>query len=108
MPRRNGYSMIEPDDEFAVDVFLDNTMIDPNQHFANYQCPKCRNRTFATEEVSLNELPKRLLTRRKPMRFLLVTCGLCGYTEMFSLNVLENLKEPLPDVDTVKVTKDLS
>jgi len=56
--------------------------------FSNYVCLKCRGRSCVFSEVTLGNLPKKLLFRSHNQRYVLVTCELCGYTEIYSLNVL--------------------
>ncbi|RJP26609.1 MAG: hypothetical protein C4527_14810 [Candidatus Omnitrophota bacterium] len=69
---------------------------DYEKQFANHICPKCRGRSFAVSKVSLASLPKKLIMGRNDTHYLLVTCGLCGYTEMYNLQVLARLKEEAP------------
>ncbi len=66
------------------------------KYFENYTCPKCRGRSCTTSEVSLSSLPKKLIMGKNNQHFLLVTCTLCGYTEMFNMEVLANVKEKIP------------
>jgi predicted nucleic-acid-binding Zn-ribbon protein len=82
----------------------------------NFQCCKCRNRTCVTRESTIskggglfNEILGRGGTRRSAGeessanpgdKFVFLICGLCGYTEIYSLAVLEHSKES----KTVKVS----
>ncbi|MBE7559054.1 hypothetical protein HS125_08935 [bacterium] len=77
----------------------------------NFQCSKCRNRTCVTREVSvskgglLNEILGRGGRRvsnheansENPPdpgdKYLYVTCGLCGYTEVYSLAIAAYARE---------------
>lgn len=71
-------------------------MTGPQKLFANYQCPKCRGRSFMTEEVCVRNRNKRGIIRPPEEPYLLVVCGLCGFTEMYSQKVLASLKEEVP------------
>lgn len=52
----------------------------------NYTCPKCKHCEPRFEKLSLPGTGFRKLSANE---FLAVTCEGCGYTELFSLNVLE-------------------
>ncbi len=80
------------------------SQIDYQEYFKNYTCPKCKGRSCVTSEVSLDSLPKKLLLPGKSEKFLLVTCTLCGYTEMYNLNVWVSSKEPEAAHETSPVT----
>lgn len=71
-------------------------MIDPQKLFVNYQCAKCRGRSFNTEEVTLRSRNKRGIMRPSGEPYLVVTCGLCGFSEMYSMKVLAAQKEEAP------------
>ncbi len=71
-------------------------IIDPQKLFVNYQCAKCRGRSFVTEEVSLRNQTKKNLLRPSNEPYLVVTCGLCGYSEFYSTKVLATQKEEKP------------
>ena len=71
-------------------------MIDPKKLFVNYQCAKCRGRSFNTEEVSLRSRNKRGIIRPTEEPYLVVTCGLCGFSELYSTKVLATQKEDAP------------
>lgn len=62
-------------------------MDDYKKYFSKYTCPKCRGRSFNTEEVTFNHSSKKFLLRGRRPKYLLVSCGLCGYTEMYNLCV---------------------
>jgi len=70
------------------------------QFVAHYTCPKCRGRSCVTNEISLDSLPKKLVLRRDDQDFLLITCSLCGYTEMYSVKVLASQTEEAPAPQT--------
>jgi len=67
--------------------------VDYQEYFKNYMCCKCRGRCCKTSEVSIDSLPKKLFVPGKSEKFLLVTCTLCGYTELYNLNVFVHSKE---------------
>lgn len=71
-------------------------MIDTSQYFTNYVCPKCRGRSCITSEASIGGLHKRIFFRSRDNRYLIVTCSLCGYSELYSLNVLASGKSEVP------------
>ncbi|MDP8243131.1 MAG: zinc ribbon domain-containing protein [Candidatus Hinthialibacter antarcticus] len=71
-------------------------MIEPKKLFANYQCVKCRGRSFNTEEISLRSRNKRGIIRPTDDPYLVVTCGLCGFSELYSMKVLATQKEDAP------------
>ena len=75
-------------------------MKDYSQFIAHYTCPKCRGRSCITNEISLSSLPQKLVLRGDDLNFLLVTCSLCGYTEMYSAKVLVSQKEESPASQT--------
>ncbi len=68
-------------------------MIDTLQLTKEYKCPKCRGRSCYTEEVILPLAKRRFLPWKDHNRYLLVVCGLCGYSEMYSMKVLAEVQE---------------
>lgn len=68
-------------------------MSDYERIFTKYTCPKCRGRSYTFEEVSISNLSRKLTFRSNSDKYLLIICGLCGYTEMYSLKVLACLEE---------------
>ena len=78
----------------------------------NFQCCKCRNRTCAAREVTVSKgsgLLGDILGRGNKRvvvsgdaghavpdpgdRFVYITCGLCGYTEIYSLAILAHARD---------------
>lgn len=49
---------------------------------ANFCCAKCHGKTAVTKTVSLGRGLPELLTL-SPGKYILLTCGLCGYTEIY-------------------------
>jgi predicted nucleic-acid-binding Zn-ribbon protein len=60
-----------------------------------FVCPKCRGRGALAQEVSLAGPITRMLPLA-PHRYLAVTCGLCGYTELYLTAILEKEAEEVP------------
>lgn len=58
----------------------------------SYSCPKCHGRSVA---VSKTQLPRGHIPDLLGMRgkFLLLTCGLCGYTEIYDQAIYARSKE---------------
>jgi predicted nucleic-acid-binding Zn-ribbon protein len=50
---------------------------------ANFCCVKCRGKSAVTKTVPLSRNLPELLSLSSE-RFILLTCTLCGYTEMYS------------------------
>ncbi|MDX9754862.1 MAG: zinc ribbon domain-containing protein [bacterium] len=78
-------------------------MTDYENRFKNFICPKCRGRSFFVEEVSLCPLSKRLLLKGNENKYALVSCGLCGYTEMYNLKVAVPTEEEILTKETAPV-----
>lgn len=78
-------------------------MFDYSQYFTNYTCPKCRGRSCYTSEATIGGLRRRLFSRPQDNRYLIVTCSLCGYSEMYSLKVLASSKAEAPAKETAPV-----
>jgi len=57
------------------------------ENLADFRCVKCRNTTAIVRKINLPTgiLPE--LLARGGGRYRLVTCGLCGYTEIYDLAV---------------------
>ena len=51
---------------------------------ANFSCAKCRGKSAISKTVSFSGGLPGILTL-SPDRYLLITCGLCGYTELYNL-----------------------
>jgi predicted nucleic-acid-binding Zn-ribbon protein len=63
---------------------------------ANFSCAKCRGKSAITRTVTLSGgLPGIL--KLSPDRYLLLTCGLCGYTELYNLAAYALSQEPETD-----------
>jgi len=58
---------------------------------AAFCCPKCKGRTAKVDYARLPFVGGRFPL--KPVRFLVVTCALCGYTEFYDQSVHANEKE---------------
>jgi predicted nucleic-acid-binding Zn-ribbon protein len=76
-------------------------MIDYKKHFSTYACPKCKGRAIFFEEVYLRKNQWKFW-RESLCLYVSVTCGLCGYTEMYSKKVLASIKEEVPAKETVQ------
>lgn len=62
----------------------------------DYCCPKCHNRACFTEEVTLASSTASTLTKVLGLgqgRYLVVTCSLCGYSEIYNLRILVEDRE---------------
>ena len=86
--------------------FLNDSM-NYEELFSNYVCLKCRGRSCVFSEVTIGNLPKKLLFRSHNQRYVLVTCELCGYTEMYSLNVLAKQNAVVSAKQTTPVVEKL-
>lgn len=54
----------------------------------NFCCAKCRGKAASVEPVMLETTRIwSVLTRKYSPRFYAVTCGLCGYTELYNARV---------------------
>jgi len=65
----------------------------------DFRCPKCRNQDAIVHKVTLTAgiLPE--LLRRGGAKYRLVTCSLCGYTEIYDLSVYAKNPTPQPAKD---------
>lgn len=81
-------------------------MIDPKKRFANYQCPKCRGRSFRIDKVSVRGRSARSLFRPSGEPFIAVVCGLCGYAEFYSEKVAAPQNEDAPAEAKAPVVKE--
>lgn len=80
-----------------------DSMTDYFKYFKNFTCPKCRGKSFVCEEATLCSMSKRLLLRAHDSKYILVTCGLCGFTEIYSTKVLASIKEEIPVPETTPI-----
>lgn len=76
---------------------------DYSEYFKNFICPKCRARSYVCEEATLCNMTKHLLLRAHDSKYILVTCGLCGYTEIYNAKVLASIKEEIPASETAPI-----
>ncbi len=54
---------------------------------AEFRCPKCRSREAVSREVVLAGLSERVFGDPGEHRYLLASCALCGYTEIYNLQL---------------------
>lgn len=59
-------------------------------------CPKCRSRGSVTQEVSLSKITDKFILRGGGDKYLVLSCTLCGYTELYNLRVVARLEEKVP------------
>jgi predicted nucleic-acid-binding Zn-ribbon protein len=59
-----------------------------------FRCVKCQGRQAVAREVSLGSVAQRLSPGGAAGRYLLVSCALCGYTEVYNLSAIEKASEP--------------
>jgi predicted nucleic-acid-binding Zn-ribbon protein len=57
-----------------------------------FTCPKCRHRGALVQEVQLGRSVAHVLPL-PPTRYWAASCGLCGYTELYHLAILEKCGE---------------
>lgn len=63
-----------------------------------YRCPKCNGRQASTRQAALAKgRIADLLGLKMGGRYQLVTCALCGYTELYDLAVVEPRSEQIAD-----------
>ncbi|RMH26033.1 MAG: hypothetical protein D6691_08625 [Candidatus Hydrogenedentota bacterium] len=63
---------------------------------ANFCCPKCRGKMATTRTVKLTRgLPKILSPGEG--RYILVSCALCGFTEMYNVLAFQKCEEQVPE-----------
>lgn len=60
----------------------------------NYRCLKCRNTTAVVHKVTLTKRILPELLGRGGGKYRLVTCSLCGYTEIYDLSVYAKNQTP--------------
>ena len=61
--------------------------VDPAEQF---RCPKCNGRHAVTRRASIAKSGiADLLGIKAGGRYLLVTCGLCGFTELYDMAIIE-------------------
>jgi len=86
-------------------------MMDIDAVKEQWTCPKCRSRGCMTQEMSLTKAGGRLAFRAGSERYLMLTCTLCGYSELYNRKVLARIVEearienaaPIPkQVDLIK------
>jgi hypothetical protein len=54
-----------------------------------FVCPKCAHKEADTERLSMSGTGLSRLFEIQPYRYTFVSCGNCGYTEIYDLKVLE-------------------
>ena len=60
----------------------------------NYKCPKCNNRTFVTDTIATTGGGLSKFFDLQNRKFIAVSCGNCGYTELYKGNkssTIENI-----------------
>jgi predicted nucleic-acid-binding Zn-ribbon protein len=59
-------------------------------------CPKCRGRGCTSQEASISRITDKIILRGGSDKYLLLSCTLCGYTELYNLKVLARVEEKVP------------
>jgi predicted nucleic-acid-binding Zn-ribbon protein len=72
-----------------------------NQLVANFSCVKCRGKSAVTKTLSLNRGLTELLTLSSG-KYVLLSCALCGYTEIYSPLAHATSKEASPATEGSK------
>ena len=57
---------------------------------SRFVCVKCRNVGARTRAVSMSGVGLSRFSDIKPYRYILVSCNLCGYTEVYDYNKVES------------------
>lgn len=60
----------------------------------NYKCPKCDNRSYETDTIATTGSGLSKIFDLQNRKFTTVSCGRCGYTEMYKGNkssTIENI-----------------
>lgn len=57
-----------------------------------FRCAKCNNHTCISKEVSLSRVSEKILGNPRD-KYLLISCSLCGYTEVYNLKVIAHAEE---------------
>ncbi len=82
-------------------------MLDYSQYFTNYTCPKCRGRSCTTSVTTLGGWTRHLFSRPRDNQYLMVTCALCGYSELYSLKVLASTPSVVPAKKTTPIVENV-
>ncbi|MFH1740145.1 MAG: zinc ribbon domain-containing protein [bacterium] len=56
-------------------------------------CPKCRGRGCTSQEMSMSKASDKIMLRGGSGKYLVLSCTLCGYTELYNLKVLARVEE---------------
>jgi len=56
-------------------------------------CPKCRGRGCICQEASMSKITDKIILRGGSERYMVLSCTLCGYTELYNMKVLARLEE---------------
>ena len=59
-------------------------------------CPKCRGRGCTSREMSMSKASDKIMLRGGSEKYLVLSCTLCGYTELYNLKVLARVEEKVP------------
>ncbi|HOE13007.1 MAG TPA: zinc ribbon domain-containing protein [bacterium] len=70
-----------------------------------WTCPKCRSRGCTTQEMSLTKASYKLALRAGHEKYLMVTCTLCGYSELYNRKVLARIVEKVHIENAAPVVK---
>ena len=68
-------------------------------------CPKCRGRGCSTQEISLSKTSDKIMLRGGSEKYLVLSCTLCGYTELYNLKILARVEEKVPLNNSAPVIK---
>ena len=68
-------------------------MVNINKLTDNYRCPKCRDKTAIIRKASLSKSSLQSIFPIAAGKYILLTCSLCGYTEIYDAAVYEKAEQ---------------
>ena len=89
--------------EPKVGLEVSRALKDYEQFQERFRCPKCNNRASIPREVSLSRVKEKILGVHHAEKYLILSCSLCGYSEMYNLKVAaqadqeEQVREGVPE-----------
>lgn len=64
---------------------------------SQFKCPKCNNRASVGNEISLSKVSDKIkLLGGGSGKYFLVSCSLCGFTEMYNMKLVVHDPESKP------------
>ncbi|RLE57841.1 MAG: hypothetical protein DRJ40_01110 [Thermoprotei archaeon] len=79
-------------------------MVELSQYFSGWRCPKCGSIEFKIQEHAFTGAGLTRLLDWQAYEYVAVICCRCGYTEFYSKEVIDGIKEGIRLLDLLTGT----